>query len=130
MPTPHHTVVIVEDDESMRDAMHRMLTLAGFASESFALPEAALASPRLPDATCLVLDIQLPGLSGFELFDRLVAAGTRPTVVFVTGFDQPEARKRAAERNAAAFLTKPFSGRELVAAVRGAIGTPHPTKPS
>jgi FixJ family two-component response regulator len=126
MPTPHHTVVIVEDDESMREAMQRMLTLAGFATEAFASPEAALASPRLPEATCLVLDIHLPGLSGFELFDRLVAAATRPAVIFVTGFDEPEARRRAAERNAAAFLTKPFFGTELVAAVTGAIGTPPP----
>ena len=125
MPTPHHAVVIVEDDESMRDAMLRMLTLAEFVSEAFASPEAALASPRSSEAACLVLDIQLPGLSGFELFDRLVAAGARPTVIFVTGFDEPGARRRAAERNAAAFLTKPFSGTALVAAVRGAIGTPH-----
>jgi FixJ family two-component response regulator len=107
-----------------------MLTLAEFASEAFASPDAALASPRLSEAACLVLDIQLPGLSGFELFDRVVAAGTRPTVIFVTGFDQPEARKRATERDAAAFLTKPFSGTELVAAVKRAIGTRPPTRPS
>jgi len=65
-------------------------------------------------------------LAGFELFARRVAAGTRPTVTFVTGFDEPEARRRAAERNAAAFLHEPFSGTEFVAAVRGAIGTPPP----
>jgi FixJ family two-component response regulator len=130
MPTPHHTVVIVEDDESMRDAMHRMLTLAEFASEAFASPEAALASPRSSEAACLVLDIQLPGLSGFELFDRLVAAGARPTVIFVTGFDDPGARQRASERSAAAFLTKPFPGTDLVAAVRRAIGAPHPRRES
>jgi FixJ family two-component response regulator len=126
MPTPRHGVMIVEDDDSMRNAMHRMLTLAEFASEAFASPEAALASPRSSEAACLVLDIQLPGLSGFELFDRLVPAATRPAVIFVTGFDKPEARRRAAERNAAAFLTKPFFGTELVAAVKRASGTPPP----
>ena len=123
MPTPQYAVVIVEDDESMRDAMHRMLTLADFAPEAFASPEAALASPRSSEAACLVLDIHLPGLSGFELFDRLVAAGARSTVIFITGFDEPAARKRAAERNAAAFLTKPFPGTALVSAVKEAIGS-------
>ena len=126
MPRPHRTVVIVEDDEDMRQAMHRMLTLADFDPEAFASPEAALASPRSAEAACLVLDVHLPGLSGFELFDRLVAAGTRPTVIFITGFDEPRSRKRAAERKAAAFLTKPFPGTELVAAVKGAIGSTQP----
>jgi FixJ family two-component response regulator len=121
MPTPPRTVVIVEDDESLRQAMHRMLAVADFDPEAFASPEAALASPRSAEAACLVLDVQLPGLSGFELFDCLVAAGTRPTVIFITAFDGPIPRKRAAERNAAAFLTKPFRGTELVAAVRRAI---------
>ena len=106
--------------------MHRMLTLADFDPEAFASSEAALASPRSSEATCLVLDVHLPGLSGFELFDRLVAAGTRPTVIFVTGVDEPRARKRAAERKAAAFLTKPFAGTELVAAVRRAIDSTRP----
>ena len=122
MPTLHPAVLIVEDDESMRQAMHRILALADFAPEAFASSEAALASPRSPEAACLVLDVQLPGLSGFELFDRLVAAGTRPTVIFVTAFDSPMARQSAADRNAAAFLTKPFPGTVLVSAVKEAIG--------
>jgi len=56
----------------------------------------------------------------------LVAAGARPTVIFITGFDEPRARKRAAERNAATLLTKPFRGIDLVVAVKEAVGRPQP----
>jgi len=114
-------VVIVEDDDGMRQAMQRMLALAGFEAEGFASAEEALTSPAASKAACLVLDVQLPGLSGFELFDRLLARGPRPPVIFITGHDDPAARRRA-ERLRAAFLSKPFLGTDLVDAVNAATG--------
>ncbi len=66
---------------------------------------------------CLIIDLQLPGLNGFGLRERLAAAGPLPPVIFISAFDEPETRVQAAELGAQ-FLTKPFSGRALLEAIR------------
>jgi FixJ family two-component response regulator len=74
-------------------------------------------------AACLVLDIGLPGLSGFELYQRLLEAGAKLPVIFITGDDSPSGPKRARELGAIAYLLKPFAGRELVDAVTRALNS-------
>src|SRR5262245_58939249 len=113
-----NSVIVVEDDAGMSAAMARMLRVAGYTPVTFASAEELLASNALADAFCMVIDVQLPGLSGFALHDRLVAAGRAPPVIFITAFDEPEPRARSADGGAVAFLTKPFSGHALVEVVR------------
>ena len=72
-------------------------------------------------AACLVLDIGLPGLSGFELYQRLIEAGAELPVIFITGHDNSLGFERAREVGAIAYLLKPFPGRELVDAVTRAL---------
>jgi FixJ family two-component response regulator len=115
-------VVIVEDDDSSRQAFERMLNAAGFRVESFATAEMLLASEAAASAACLVLDIHLPGMSGIELRHKLGrAGGKQPAVIFITAHDNPAARAQAAALGAAAFLPKPFGGRTLVETVARAV---------
>jgi FixJ family two-component response regulator len=116
-------VVIVEDDDSSRLAYERMLAAAGFRVEAFATAEKLLESGVASRAACLVLDIQLPGISGFELHREFVRSGRKqPPVIFITGHDYPEARTQAEALGASAFLPKPFTGRALVETVIRAVG--------
>jgi len=116
-------IVLVEDDGSSRQAYQRVLSAAGFRAEAFASAESLLESGSASRAACLVLDIQLPGLSGLELRRRLARAGSvQPPVIFITGHDAAAAREQAEALGAAAYLTKPFAGRTLVEAVSRAVG--------
>jgi FixJ family two-component response regulator len=110
-------IVVVEDDASMSQAIERILRAGGFAAAPFASAEAALEADAA-SADCLVLDIHLPGMSGLELYQRLVLCGKEAPVVFITAHDEPAVRE-AAERlgGDGSYLPKPFSGRDLLEAV-------------
>lgn len=111
-------VAVVEDDDDMRSAMRRVLEGAGLTAETFDSAEALLVADAASYAKCLVLDVQLPGMSGFELQERLGANG--PPIVFITAHDTPTRRKRALACDAC-YLVKPFLGETLVAAVMRAM---------
>jgi FixJ family two-component response regulator len=116
-------IVVVDDDDGMRGAFERVLNAAGFRAVTFASAETLLQCDAADRAACLVLDIHLPGRSGFELRRELVRTAARqPPVIFVTGHDEPAARAQAVALGAAAYLRKPFAGRTLVEAVARAVG--------
>jgi FixJ family two-component response regulator len=114
-------VVLVEDDASMRQAIARVLGAAGFRVTAYPSAEALLAEGPPAGAGCLVLDVQLPGLSGLALHRRLAAAGAAPPAIFITAHDAPATRAEVQHAGAAAYLTKPFPGRSLVDAVSRAL---------
>jgi FixJ family two-component response regulator len=119
-------IVVVEDDDSSRQAYQRVLSAAGFRTKAFASAENLLESGAALSAACLVLDIHLPGLSGFELRRNLACACGAPLpVIFMTGHDEVAAREQAASLGATAYLAKPFAGRTLVEAVSRAVGVAH-----
>jgi len=115
------TVVIVEDDPSMSRALARILRLAGIGAKAYVSGEVLLASDTLVGVRCLIVDVQLPEMNGFELCTRLATMVALPPVIFITAFDSPEARAQALAAGAVAFLTKPFSGRTLLETVRGVL---------
>ena len=121
MSEARHQVVLVEDDLGMREAIQRVLTGGGFEVTGFESAEAALQDHRTLNARCLVLDIRLPGLSGFEMYERLVAVGRKPPVIFITARDNASHHERAMRLGALGFLLKPFPGRELSALVAKAF---------
>jgi len=115
-------IVVVDDDDGVRQAFERVLNAAGYQAVTFASAETLLESDAADSAACLVLDVHLPGLSGFELRRELVRIGARqPPVIFITGHDEPAARDQAEALGAAAYLPKPFAGRMLVEAVARAV---------
>ena len=121
MSVGRRQVVLVEDDMGMREAIQRVLTNSGFDVTSFESAEAALQDQRTLDARCLVLDINLPGASGFKLYERLLAEGRKPAVVFITGRDNASHRERASQLGALGFFLKPFSVHELGAVIAKAF---------
>jgi FixJ family two-component response regulator len=117
-------VALVEDDASVRKAIVRLLTVAGFHTMAFDSAEAFLdASETAKQNGCVVIDINLPGLSGFELQERMCATAALP-VVFITAHDEPSVRARYQQSGAIAYLVKPFPAEELITAVRKALAGP------
>jgi FixJ family two-component response regulator len=122
MSAPSPIIFVVDDDRSMCQATQRLLNAAGFQARTFESAEALLDSGAVDDAACFVLDVNLPGLSGFELAARLGANGTRHIpVIFITAYDQPGSAAKAQELHALAYLRKPFAAAELLTAVRRGI---------
>ena len=119
-------VAVVEDEVSVRKAISRLLRVSGFEVETFASGIAFLESlsSRRPD--CVVLDLYLPGLNGFEVQGRLAEMKMRVPIVVITGQDEPGASGRAIAAGAAAYLLKPLEGFSLLEALRLAIAENRP----
>ena len=120
---PHGTILVVDDDDSMREAIERLLDAAGFASAGYASAEALLAGGGIGSALCIISDIKLPAMSGFELLNELRGLGLLTPVIIITAHDSAAMRNAAKEQGAAAYLAKPFMSRALLAAIDG-IGRP------
>jgi len=114
-------IAVVDDHEGLRRAVVRLLQASGHEVQSYASAEELLASEERERASCLILDVRLPGLSGFELHERLVDQGSEVPVIYVTAHDDPAVRERAAREGAALFL-KPVEREPLLAAVARALG--------
>lgn len=94
---------------------------------SYLSAEAFLADAKRPDFDCLVLDIQLTGMSGIELHERLAAVGSSVPVIFITAHDSPEIRERALQSRCAGYLRKTDSGETVLTAIRQAVHADHET---
>jgi FixJ family two-component response regulator len=110
-------VMVVEDDDGMREAIESLLGAAGFDTSTYRSAEAMLAGASSDGALCVISDMNLPAMSGLDLLTELRKRGTRTPVIVITGFDTAGARQEAAKRGAAAYLAKPFQGSALLAAI-------------
>jgi CheY-like chemotaxis protein len=115
-------ISVVDDDESMREALKSLLKSAGFNAEAFASAEEFLNSTRLSRSACLVVDVRMPGMSGIDLQDRLIASGCEVPIILISAHGDEEARARALENGAVAFLQKPFTDEALLNAIAAAVG--------
>ena len=122
MSEPAAVVYVVDDDESVRSSLRRLLSSAGFNVEVFESARAFLAAPRGDVPGCLILDVQMPELSGLELQSELAAdeRGSLP-IIFLTAHGDIPMSVRAIKAGALEFLTKPFQERDLVGAIQQAI---------
>jgi FixJ family two-component response regulator len=111
-------VAVVDDDENLCRSLARLLRAAGFQPITYASAEAFLADTKRPQFDCLVLDIQLSGMSGIELAQRIVADGGHTPIIFVTAHDDPEARAEAEAAGCMAYFRKTDSGAEVLEAIR------------
>ena len=121
MPTPRATVFVVDDDESVREALGGLLRSAGYAVETFASAQEFLARPPADLPGCLVLDVGLPDLSGLDLQQRMADMNREIPIVFITGRGDVPTSVRAMKAGAVEFLTKPFGERDLLDAIGQAI---------
>ena len=107
-------ISIVDDDQSMRDATSRLVRSLGFAVATFASAEDFLESARVDDTSCLITDVQMPGLSGVELQSRLIADGRHMPIIGVTAHPEESIRTQMMEAGAVGFLSKPFNDECLI----------------
>jgi FixJ family two-component response regulator len=109
-------LAVVDDDAGIRNALGKLLRASGFDVEAFSSAEEFLEKPWPSPAACLILDLHLPGLSGFDLCERVHSSAGKAAVIFITAHDTPAARARA-ESLGAGYLVKPFVGSSLLDAV-------------
>jgi two-component system response regulator FixJ len=114
-------VCLVDDDAAVRRALALLLRTTGFSVEVFPSAEAFLGTPHVPPPDCLLLDVHLGGLSGFDLLERLVTTGVSIPTIFITGRDDVPTRERAQRMGAAGYLQKPFDAHALIGAIEGAL---------
>jgi FixJ family two-component response regulator len=115
------TVFIVDDDDRMRAAMQRLLKTVGLHFESFATPQDFLRH-KLPDvASCLILDVRLPGMSGLEVQRKLNEAGAQIPIIFITSHGDIPMTVEAMKSGAVEFLTKPFRDQDLIDAIQESL---------
>ncbi|HTO45969.1 MAG TPA: response regulator [Burkholderiales bacterium] len=114
-------MAIVEDDAEVRVALTRLISSAGFETQTFASGVDFVRSIDQAPPACVVLDLHMPGLNGFEVQQLLLERYPGLRVVVVTGRDTGEARSRAMSLGARAYLAKPVDGDALLVAIRGAL---------
>jgi FixJ family two-component response regulator len=107
-------VCIIDDDESVRVATTCLVRSLGHAVRTFASGEEFLNSPYVEDAGCLIVDVNMPRMSGLELQSRLREKGLAPPIIFITAYPEERARARALEAGAICYLDKPFDSATLI----------------
>jgi FixJ family two-component response regulator len=121
MPKPDATVFVVDDDESVREALGSLVRSAGLGVATYATAQDFLAGPRADGPSCLVLDVQLPGLSGLDLQRCMAEVNLEIPIIFITGHGDVPTSVQAMKAGAVEFLTKPFGDADLLTAIQEAI---------
>jgi FixJ family two-component response regulator len=116
-------ISIIDDDESVRSSLRSLVRSLGLDARTFASAEDFLHSSHHDDTTCLITDLQMPGLSGIELQRLLSVQGRRIPIIFITAFPEDRVRARAMEWGALGLLSKPFDCQRLVELIDKAIAT-------
>jgi FixJ family two-component response regulator len=114
-------IAIVDDDLSVREGLESLIRSAGWRVETFASAQEFLARPGAETPSCLVLDLQLPGLSGLDLQKRMAEVGLEIPIVFLTGHGNIPSSVQAMKAGAVEFLTKPFDEEDLLRAIQEAV---------
>ena len=118
--TRQDLVAIIDDDQSFREALESLLRLIGFRTAIFASARNFLDSPQLPNVSCAILDVSMPGMDGLELQRHLVATHPIP-IIFITDLRDAKTRERAVQAGAISFLNKPVSEETLIDALNSAL---------
>jgi FixJ family two-component response regulator len=114
-------ISIVDDDESVREAVGGLLKALGFGTEVFASAEDFLSSGRAANTACVITDVHMPAMSGLELQARVAGEGHGIPFIFITAFPNDQVRARALKGGAVCFLNKPFTEADLVEGIRSAL---------
>ena len=127
--TERSLIAVVDDDESHRRATRSLLRAAGFPTAVFSDAESFLASETRASAACLVADLKMPGMSGLDLCEALIASGDAIPTVLVTAYSEEVTQARARKAGINCCLIKPFAAEQLLECVREALATPRHRKP-
>ena len=114
-------ISLVDDDESIRRTMTLLIQSFGFQAAVFDSAESLLKSGQLHETSCLIVDVQMPGMNGLQLQCHLASSGYKIPIVFITAYDNKESRQQAMQAGAVAFLSKPFNDELLLETIRTAV---------
>lgn len=117
-------IAIVDDDHSVREALTSLVRSLGHVALAFECAEDLLKFKRRRGVSCVIADVQMPGMTGLELHNRLVASGEPLPIILITAFPDERTRERALEAGVNCYLTKPFSEDELLACIGSTMGRP------
>lgn len=129
MPESQPVIAIVDDEMSMLRALRRLLRSAGFAVVTYTSAEEFLQSGLQHRIACLVLDVQMPQMTGFDLLAQLAASGMALPVIIITARTDEQTRRRAEQAGVVAYLRKPFEEEALLEAIRRAVASTRSQKP-
>jgi FixJ family two-component response regulator len=115
-------ILVVEDDESVRESINGLLRAAGFSAKAYPSAESLLAEGTGEGTLCVISDINLPAMSGLDLLNELRRQGSETPVIIITAFDSESNRQTALNRGAAAYLAKPFTRHVLLSAINAVHG--------
>jgi FixJ family two-component response regulator len=114
-------ITIIDDDESVREAAKNLVRSLGYTAAAFSSAEDYLQSPHLLNSACLITDLQMPGMSGADLQDRLIADGLDTPMIFMTAYFDERVRKRVMDAGAFGFLSKPIDENCLIKCLDDAL---------
>ena len=121
MPKAKPLISIVDDDESMREAIKGLMKSLGYTVEAIASAQEFLDSRNVCRTSCLISDMQMPGMTGLELYQRLSTSGKRVPTILITAYPDDLVRERALSAGVVGYLSKPFEEDDLLACVRSAL---------
>ena len=121
MPKTQPLISVVDDDESMREAMRGLIKSLGYAAQAFASAEQFLNSRQRSRTSCLIADVQMPGMTGLELHRHLVASGKTIPTILITAYPEDSARERALADGVVCYLSKPFDENDLLACIHSSL---------
>lgn len=114
-------ISVIDDDESVRRTTKLLIESFGYRAAVFESAESFLRSGQLHDTSCLVIDLQMPGMNGLRLQTHLAAEGHSIPIIFITSYGNKESHRQAMEAGAVAFLDKPFNDEQLLQSIRSAL---------
>jgi FixJ family two-component response regulator len=114
------SIAVVEDDDSVREATIGLLRSNGFIAKGFPSADEFLKSNRIRITSCLIADVQMPGMSGLALYGSLVASGTPIPTILITAYPNDAVRSRAISAGVTGYLVKPFSEKDLLECITAA----------
>jgi FixJ family two-component response regulator len=115
-------IAIVDDDESVRIGMTSLVRSLGYEVQTYPSAEEFLRSQERLDASCVISDVQMPGVGGLELQKALATEDSPPPIIFITAFPDENVRDLALQAGAVGFLSKPFDGETLTQCLESALG--------
>jgi FixJ family two-component response regulator len=121
MKAKPNLISLVDDDESIRRTMTLLIQSFGFQAAVFDCAESLLKCHQLHETSCLIVDVQMPGMNGLQLQRHLASSGYKIPIIFITAYDNKESRQQAMQAGAVAFLSKPFDDELLLETIRATL---------
>jgi FixJ family two-component response regulator len=121
VPKTKPQISVVDDDESMREAIRGLMRSLGYKAQAFRSAEEFLTSRQVLHTSCLIADVQMPGMTGLELHRHLVALGKTIPTILITAYPDDSVRERALGDGVVGYLSKPFDENDLLACIRSSL---------